>query len=115
MASFTPSTVPGARLPHFWLGDGRSLYDALGPGYTLLRFDPSVDVSALVAAAASAHVPFTVLDVTFEDAKEPYRHKLVLARPDQHVAWRGDAPPGDAGRLIDLIRGAATEAKTQAA
>ena len=45
MARFIPSTVPGARVPHFWLAGGRSLYDALGAGYTLLRFDPSVDVS----------------------------------------------------------------------
>jgi hypothetical protein len=39
MGSFTPSTVPGCRAPHFWLADGRSLYDALRPGYTLLRLD----------------------------------------------------------------------------
>ncbi len=39
MADFTPSTVPGCRVPHIWLNDGRSLYDALGPDYTLLRFD----------------------------------------------------------------------------
>src|SRR5690606_34976219 len=30
MGGFTPSTVPGCRAPHFWLADGRSLYDALG-------------------------------------------------------------------------------------
>ena len=45
MDDFTPSTVPGCRTPHFWLRDGRSLYDAMGPDYTLLRFDPAVDVS----------------------------------------------------------------------
>lgn len=37
MADFTPSTVPGARMPHRWLADGRSLWDALGPGHTLVR------------------------------------------------------------------------------
>ena len=31
MGEFTPSTVPGCRAPHFWLSDGRSLYDAFGP------------------------------------------------------------------------------------
>jgi hypothetical protein len=35
-----------------------------------------------------------------------YRHKLVLARPDQHVAWRGDAEPADPLDLVDLVRGA---------
>ena len=37
MAEFTQSTVPGCRTPHLWLSDGRSLYDALGPDFTLLR------------------------------------------------------------------------------
>ena len=46
MYDFTPSTVPGCRTPHVWLRDGRSLYDALGPDYTLMRFDPRADVTA---------------------------------------------------------------------
>ena len=37
-----------------------------------------------------------------------YDTRLVLSRPDQHVAWRGDAPPEDALALIDRIRGALT-------
>ena len=63
MGRFTPSTVPGCRAPHFWLRDGRSLYDALGPGYTLLRFDPALDVAPLLAAAAQRGVPLALLDV----------------------------------------------------
>ena len=46
MNSYTPSTVPGCRTPHLWCEDGRSLYDAMGPEFTLLRFDPAIDVSA---------------------------------------------------------------------
>ena len=46
MDQFTPSTVPGCRTPHIWLRDGRSLYDAMGRGFFLLRFDRSVDVGA---------------------------------------------------------------------
>ncbi|MFC8511735.1 FAD-dependent monooxygenase [Streptomyces sp. NPDC057257] len=34
--SYHGSAFPGARLPHTWLTDGRSLYDALGDGLTLL-------------------------------------------------------------------------------
>ena len=44
MGQFKSSTVPGCRAPHFWLRDGRSLYDALGEGYGLIRFDTSVAV-----------------------------------------------------------------------
>ena len=32
--------------------------------------------------------------------------KLMLVRPDQHVAWRGDEEPIAALDLIDLVRGA---------
>ena len=97
------------------VGIGRSLYDAMGPYYTLLRFDRSVDVTSLVAAAAAAGVPLTVLDITTEDPSGVYRHKLVLARPDQHVAWRGDALPAEPRALIDLVRGAGTSAARAAA
>ena len=63
MSEFTPSTVPGCRTPHVWLSDGRSLYDAMGTDYTLLRLDPGIDVSPLVAAAGQRCVPLAVLDV----------------------------------------------------
>jgi hypothetical protein len=52
-------------------------------------------------------VPIAVLDVDSDEAVSLYRHRLVLARPDQHAAWRGDAVPTDALALIDRVRGAA--------
>ncbi len=106
---FTSSTVPGCRLPHMWLSPGRSLYDALGTGYTAVRLDPSLSVSALSDAAAQRGVPLAVLDVDPEipQAQALYKHKLLLVRPDQHVAWRGDQPPYAPLGLIDLVRGAA--------
>ncbi len=106
MYDFTPSTVPGCRVPHVWLRDGRSLYDALGPWFTMLRLDPSVSVMPLAEAAAHRRVPLTVLDVDAEGAGTLYPHKLLLARPDQHVAWRGDGVPDDPLALVDRVRGA---------
>jgi 2-polyprenyl-6-methoxyphenol hydroxylase-like FAD-dependent oxidoreductase len=105
MADFTPSTVPGCRVPHIWLNDGRSLYDALGPDYTLLRFDTAIDVSDLMSEAARARVPIKLLDVTSGESAGIYDRSLVLARPDQHVAWRGNLPPKDSRELVDLISG----------
>ena len=105
MADFTPSTVPGCRVPHIWLDDGRSLYDALGPDYTLLRFDAAIDVSDLMSEAARAQVPIKLLDVASSESAGIYDRSLVLARPDQHVAWRGNLPPRDPRELIDLISG----------
>lgn len=118
MYDFTPSIVPGCRTPHLWLADGRSLYDALGPWYTVVRTDPTVDVAPLLQAAQAAGVPMQVLDLQPRDAAEAaalYPRKLVLSRPDQHVAWRGDAVPADPAELVDLIRGAARRALPLAA
>lgn len=106
MGGFTASTVPGCRAPHFWLADGRSLYDAFGPGYTLLRAEGSLDVTPLLAAAQARGVPLTLLDVAGEAPPAAYRHKLVLCRADQHVAWRADALPSDPGGLVERLRGA---------
>jgi 2-polyprenyl-6-methoxyphenol hydroxylase-like FAD-dependent oxidoreductase len=106
MANYRPSTVPGCRTPHLWLKHGRSLYDLMGNDYALLRFDPGIDISPLVAAAAVFSMPMKVLDIPGEQLPPPYRHKLLLSRPDQHVAWRGDAIPDDARALVDRVRGA---------
>jgi 2-polyprenyl-6-methoxyphenol hydroxylase-like FAD-dependent oxidoreductase len=115
MGTFTSSTVPGCRAPHLWLEGRRSLYDALGPDYTLLRLDPTARVTGIVDAAAERNVPLKVEDVKASEAREVYRHKLVLVRPDQHVAWRGDAEPAAPKDLIDLVRGAyATPASNMA-
>jgi hypothetical protein len=107
MGTFTSTTVPGCRVPHLWFEGRRSLYDAMGPDYTLLRLDPTVRVDGIVAAAAQRCLPLAVLDVRSPEALELYRHRLVLVRPDQHVAWRSDAEPADPISLIDLVRGAA--------
>ena len=106
MSEYTPSTAPGCRTPHFWLNDGRSLYDAMGPGYTLLRLGGGADTGAIAAAARRRGVPLEVLEVERDEAPAVYRHRLLLSRPDGHVAWRGDDPPADALALIDLVRGA---------
>lgn len=106
MSDFTPSTVPGCRTPHLWLGEGRSLYDALGPEYTLLRLDRAIDTTLFEQAALDRGVPLVVLDIDTEEASTLYDRKLILSRPDQHIAWRGDALPNDMESLLDQIRGA---------
>jgi 2-polyprenyl-6-methoxyphenol hydroxylase-like FAD-dependent oxidoreductase len=105
MGSATPSTVPGCRMPHFWV-DGTSIYDRLGLDYTLLRFDPAVDVTPLMSAAVSAAVPFELCDVRRPDSPDVFQRSLLIVRPDQHVAWRGDSPPDDCASLVERLRGA---------
>jgi hypothetical protein len=105
MYDFRQSTVPGCRTPHLWLRDGRSLYDLLGSEFTLLRFDPTIEAGGFVAASAIRGVPLVVLDVDAEESESLYPGKLVLSRPDQHVAWRGNEPPDDILGSIDRVRG----------
>jgi 2-polyprenyl-6-methoxyphenol hydroxylase-like FAD-dependent oxidoreductase len=96
------SARPGTRLPHRWMPDGSSLYDHLGPGFALLRLDPAVDVTPFRAAAERTGVPLTVLDLP---AAGEYGATLLLIRPDQHVAWRGDDAVA-AAAVLDTARGA---------
>ncbi|MFC5063648.1 FAD-dependent monooxygenase [Actinomycetospora atypica] len=88
----------GRRLPHRWLPDGRSLYDVLGDGFTLLT-PPGADVTALTDACASQGVPLTVAEV-LEDRADP-----VLVRPDHHVAWSGSHLPDDVSALVGRVTG----------
>jgi 2-polyprenyl-6-methoxyphenol hydroxylase-like FAD-dependent oxidoreductase len=92
MGSFTPSTVPGCRAPHFWLAEGRSLYDELGKAYTLLCLKP-VEPSALAwltSAAAQARMPLKIMDLSGLDNVPPaYKHPYVMVRSDTHTVWRG--------------------------
>jgi len=112
MGSFQSSSVPGCRAPHFWLSDGRSVYDALGPAYTLLCFtSPLCDtVDALKRQAAIARMPLTVLDVSSQaDVPPEYRHAFVLVRSDAHTVWRGDDANLEAAqRVIAKLCGYAT-------
>jgi len=107
MNSYTPSTVPGCRTPHLWLSDGRSLYDAMGPEFTLLRFDSTIDATPLEHAARDRNMPLRVIEMALPADAGFESGGLVLSRPDQHVAWRGDKLPSDPLALIDHVRGAA--------
>lgn len=107
MGSFTASSVPGCRAPHAWLDDGRSLYDAMAAGFALLRFDATLDVAPLADAAERVGLPLCTIDIDDGAVRDLYERKLVLVRPDRHVAWRGDRVPADAAALVDRIRGMA--------
>jgi 2-polyprenyl-6-methoxyphenol hydroxylase-like FAD-dependent oxidoreductase len=107
MADFSPSTIPGCRVPFATLSDGRPVYDALGPGYTLLRLDSNIVVTPLVDAMRDGGVPIEIVDVQ-ASGDELHDRKLVLVRTDQHVAWRGDALPDQPGRLVDTLTGRAS-------
>ena len=106
-SSYTQTARPGARAPHAWLPDGRSTLDLFGRGFTLLRLGRDAPSGESIrAAAADAAVPLDVIALDVPALTELYERRLVLVRPDGHVAWRADAPPADARELIEVVRGA---------
>jgi hypothetical protein len=109
MGGFTASTVPGCRAPHFWLAEGRSLYDELGKAYTLLCFKPGheTSVACLTEAAALAGMPLKVLEVPDTVHVPPeYQHALVMVRSDAHTVWRGrELTQKGARELVSVLCG----------
>lgn len=104
---YVQTALPGGRAPHVWLGDGRSTLDLFGRGFVLLRLGsnpPAAD--AFTAAANSVGLPLEVIDLDQPDVLHLYEKRLVLVRPDGHVAWRGDELPDDPLLVLDCVRGA---------
>ena len=104
--NYEPTAQPGARLPHLWLPDGASIYDQLGNGLSLLRLRDDADATPFIKSAATREVPLTVIELRGLTLEKLYGASLLLVRPDQHVAWRGesvDQPTADA--IIDRVRG----------
>jgi hypothetical protein len=101
---YTPSAYPGCLAPHAWLADGSSLYDHFGQGFTLLATNGG-EAEASVFAAEAGEIPLTVLAPSDERLHGLYAASFALIRPDQHVAWRGDALPAHPGDLLERVTG----------
>ncbi|GAA4682254.1 FAD-dependent monooxygenase [Pseudonocardia yuanmonensis] len=108
---YHPTTWPGARLPHCWLGrDGHkvSTHDVTGKGrFTVLTgISGRAWADAAAAAARSlgveveAHVigpgrEYTDLYDDWARLREVSESGCVLVRPDAHVGWRAHELPAD--------------------
>ena len=106
VTEYAQTSFPGARAPHAWLADGRSTLDLFGRSFVLLRLGrgaPAAD--SLEEAARRRGVPLEVAAIGEAAACSAYEKKLVLVRPDGHVAWRGDALPADAAAVVAKATG----------
>jgi hypothetical protein len=63
------------------------------------------DETAFTTAAAKLGIPLTIVKLDTAAARNLYPTSLTLIRPDQHVAWRGSAPPADLEGLLNKARG----------
>jgi hypothetical protein len=86
----------------------RSTLDLFGDNrFVLLRLGAEPpEAGRLADAAATRGVPLAVIDLAAPQLLELHQRRLVLVRPDGHVAWRADAVPADVLGLIDRSRGA---------
>ncbi|MTD55541.1 FAD-dependent monooxygenase [Amycolatopsis pithecellobii] len=95
---YRPSLAAGARFPHTWLPDGRSVFDLLGRDFTLIC--AGADPGPFVEAATRLGVPLSTLNVD-----ESYAQPLVLVRPDMFIGWSGARPPADIDGLLRRLAG----------
>jgi 2-polyprenyl-6-methoxyphenol hydroxylase-like FAD-dependent oxidoreductase len=106
ISDYHPTTYPGSRAPHAWLAPGRSTLDAFGPGFTLMRLGADApDPDPIAQAFAARRVPLAILSVADPAIGALFERRLVLVRPDGHVAWRADALPADPSALVERVRG----------
>jgi hypothetical protein len=92
-----------------WLESGRSIIDLFGGGFILLAF-ADIDTAPVERAAKRRGVPLQTCRIRHAEAATVYERKLVLVRPDGHVAWRSNAVPEDCTALLATVCGAGLNA-----
>jgi hypothetical protein len=88
---YVPSACPGGRAPHLWLSPEQSIYDLFGFEWTLLKLSDRAGGQGIATAASAFGLDLKVVDLRLEEARDLYQADLVLIRPDQIVAWRGNS------------------------
>ena len=92
MNRYEATACPGGRPPHVWLAEDVSLFDRFGLDWTLLRLGPHApDAKPFRVVASALGVKLRIVDVPDHAVRDLYERDLVLIRPDQMVAWRGDS------------------------
>jgi 4-hydroxyisophthalate hydroxylase len=88
------------------LTDGRHVFEALGPAFTLLAFGvDGREIQAFQRAAEARGMPLKVVgEPAAGVAEQAYGARMVLVRPDQFVAWRGEGG-GEAEAVLSCAAG----------
>jgi 2,4-dichlorophenol 6-monooxygenase len=113
---FQPSTVPGSRLPHAWVGDSTRKLSTLDLApmtrFTLLTgISGEAWISASEKVARDLGIPLEavvigpgreVTDIYFDWARlrEVAEDGAILVRPDKHIGWRSMSLPDDPERAL---------------
>lgn len=92
---------PGYHLAPQALPDGGDLWDALGPGFTLMDLCGDSTLSTGFASAAETlGVPLKVLTLQSGALRKVYGCSAILVRPDQFIAWVGWSAEPDAKSIL---------------
>jgi 2-polyprenyl-6-methoxyphenol hydroxylase-like FAD-dependent oxidoreductase len=97
-SDYRPVAAAGNRLPHRWLAPGQSLFDRLGPEFTVIG--AAADARGFLAHARQHGIPLASLDDARLGLAGFLGAPLALVRPDQHLAWIGDPVPDTGARQI---------------
>jgi hypothetical protein len=102
----TDTARSGHHLPPNALSSGRNVFEELDSGCTLLAFGvDECELHGFEQAAAALKLPLKVVRDSCADGRERYAARLILVRPDQYVAWCGNAAPADAQALLRKAAG----------
>lgn len=113
---YVPTASPGGRPPHWWLEDGRSLFDVFGPEWTLLQLGGAANQAEPFSAAAQKFgVDLKVVRLDSAELRTLYEADLTLIRPDQIVAWRSNGSPPFCEQVFARLMGFASDARDAAA
>ncbi|MBT3991473.1 MAG: FAD-monooxygenase [Rhodospirillaceae bacterium] len=103
---YQPTTTPGYRPPALYLADGTPIFDLFGPEFTLLNFNSETLHAGLIERAAQVlGLPLKLEYLQDNHARSIYAYDLVLIRPDQHVAWRGQEVPENISEILKKVSG----------
>ena len=104
--TFVPTVRPGHRAPNVVVAEGETLFDQFGRGYTLVDAVPGPsDAKPLLDEAELVGVPVRHLVLDDPRLCQLYGHRLVLVRPDLHIAWSGTTV-ADPAEVVARVRGA---------
>ena len=92
----SPQPLPG----------GSDLWEALGPGFTLLELGTTREAGdRFEQVAKSQSVPFQRVFEPSTELCTVYGAELILVRPDQFVAWAGQTDSADASGILSRAIG----------
>jgi 2-polyprenyl-6-methoxyphenol hydroxylase-like FAD-dependent oxidoreductase len=113
--TFVPTARPGHRAPNVVVSEDETLFDQFGGGYTLVdAVEGPSDAKLILDEAELVGMPVRHLTLDDPRLRKLYAHRLVLVRPDLHIAWSGTTI-ADPAEVVARVRGVKPRASSSPA